>query len=95
MLPFTCRRHTSWASSLSYIIQTCNTSTLNFRDFTRDINLGTRSHFSKGTNHSHYAKLDGCREAFFDSVIVHPHGVMYQSKASFLDGEQAGVRVTI
>jgi hypothetical protein len=41
------------------------------------------------------ATQDTCREAFFDSVIVHPHGVMYQSKASILDGKQAGVRVTI
>jgi hypothetical protein len=40
-------------------------------------------------------KISHCREAFFDSVIVRPHGMMYQAKASFLDGEQAGVRVTI
>jgi hypothetical protein len=33
---------------------------------------------------------------FFDSVIVHPHGVvMYQSKAAFHDEKQAGIRVTI
>jgi hypothetical protein len=34
------------------------------------------------------------REAFFHFVIV-PHMAMYQSKASFLNGERAGVRVTI
>jgi hypothetical protein len=36
-----------------------------------------------------------CREAFFDSVVVHPHGVMYQSKTCLPNGKQAGVRVTI
>lgn len=39
-------------------------------------------------------RVESFREACFHSVIV-PHMAMYQSKTSFLNGERAGVRVTI